>query len=243
MTTSENKSLAGNIGWFWVFADVTRKLFENGPFANIYDAVADVRSKIRREELIAFCQVTKDDAGKRNYLTDIRCKIVTDSGNNTVVKRLPDQFDESYPLGHWGNIPETVDEIIFPYGNFIKIIASRRLSDFFGMIRRQEDEREAIRKQLLAEMENQIKQNEAAMDKDNANIVVAHIDKDDCVPTYYVFGENVRVFVVDENAPDDRVVEIKSRDTLEKISGIIPDGSDVYYDDKVDVFHLDNLLK
>jgi len=34
-TASDNKSLAGNIGWFWVFAGVTRKLFENGPFKNI----------------------------------------------------------------------------------------------------------------------------------------------------------------------------------------------------------------
>lgn len=155
MTTSDNKSLAGNIGWFWVFAGVTRKLFENGPFKNIYDAVADARSKITRDELIAFLQVTKDDAGKRNYLTNIRCEIVTASGNNTVIERLPDQFDATYPLVHWGNIPETVDEIIFPYGDFIKIIASRSLSGFFGMIRRQEDEREAIRKQLLAEMKEQ----------------------------------------------------------------------------------------
>lgn len=154
MTTSDNKSLAGNIGWFWVFAGVTRKLFGNGPFANIYDVVADARSKITRDELIALCQVTKDDAGKRNYLTNIRCEIVTASGNNTVIERLPDQFDATYPLVRWGNIPETVDEIIFPYGDFIKIIASRRLSDFFGMIRRQEDEREAIRKQLLAEMKD-----------------------------------------------------------------------------------------
>lgn len=243
MTTSDNKSLAGNIGWFWVFADVNQKLFKNGPFANIYDVVADVRSKISRDELIAFLQVTRDDAVKRNYLTDIRCEIVTASGNNTVIERLPDQFDATYPLVHWGNIPETVDEIQFLNGDFIKIIASRRLSDFFGMIRRQEDEREAIRKQLLAEMENQIKQNEAAMDKDNANIVVAHIEEDDCVPTYYVFGENVRVFVVDENAPDDRVNEIKSRDTLQKMSEIIPDGSDVFYDDNVDVFHIADLLK
>ena len=242
-TTSDDKSLAGNIGWFWVFAGVDQKLFENGPFANIYDAVADVRSKIHRDELIAFCVVTKDDARKCNYLTDIRCEIVTASGNNTVIERLPDQFDATYPLVHWGNIPETVDEIIFPYGDFIKIIASRRLSDFFGMIRRQEDEREAIRKQLLAEMENQIKQNEAAMDKGNVNIVVAHIEEDDCVPTYYAFGDNVRLFVVDENAPDDRVVEIKSRDTLEKISEIIPDGSEVFHDDKVDVFHIADLLK
>ena len=154
MTTSDNKSLAGNIGWFWVFADVTRKLFENGPFANIYDAVADVRSKIHRDELIAFCQVTKDDAGKRNYITDIRCEIVKASGNNTIIERLPDQFDATYPLVHWGNIPETVDEIIFPYGDFIKIIASHSLFDFFRMVRCQQDEREAIRKQLLAEMKD-----------------------------------------------------------------------------------------
>ena len=115
-TTSDDKSLAGNIGWFWVFAGVDQKLFENGPFANIYDAVADVRSKIHRDELIAFCVVTKDDARKCNYLTDIRCEIVTASGNNTVIERLPDQFDATYPLVHCGNIPETVDGIIFSYG-------------------------------------------------------------------------------------------------------------------------------
>lgn len=154
MTSKDNKSLAGNIGWFWVFAGVTRKLFENGPFANIYDVAADVRSKITRDELIAFLQVTRDDAGKRNYLTDIRCKIVTASGNNTVVKRLPNQFDETYPLVLACNIPDTVDEIVFPYGDFIKIIASHRLFDFFRMVRCQEDEREAIRKQLLAEMKD-----------------------------------------------------------------------------------------
>lgn len=79
-------------------------------------------------------------------------------------------------------------------------------------------------------------------DKD-VNIVVAHIEEDDCVPTYYAFGENVRVFVVDENAPDDRVVEIKPRDTLAKISEIIPDGSEVFHDDKVDVFRIADLLK
>ncbi|QHJ84777.1 MAG: hypothetical protein [Bacteriophage sp.] len=154
MTTSDNKSLAGNIGWFWVFAGVDQKLFKNGPFGNIYDVVADARSKITRDELIAFCQVTKDDACKRNYLTNIRCEIVTASGNNTVIERFPDQFDATYPLVHWGNIPETVDEIQFLNGDFIKIIASRRLSDFFGMIRSQEDERAAIRKQLLVEMKD-----------------------------------------------------------------------------------------
>ena len=161
MTTSDNKSLADNIGWFWVFAGVDQKLFKNGPFANIYDAVADVRSKIRREELIAFCVVTNDDARKCNYITDIRCEIVKASGYTITIGLLPNQFDESYPLVLACNIPETVDEIIFPYGDFIKIIASRQLSDFFGMIRRQEDEREAIRKQILAEMENQIKQKDA----------------------------------------------------------------------------------
>lgn len=44
-------------------------------------------------------------------------------------------------------------------------------------------------------------------------------------------------------APDDRVVEIKPRDTLEKISEIIPDGSEVFHDDKVDVFRIADLLK
>ena len=79
-------------------------------------------------------------------------------------------------------------------------------------------------------------------DKD-VNIVVAHIEEGEDVPVHYIYGENVRVFVVDENAPDDRVVEIKPRDTLEKISGIIPDGSEVFHDDKVDVFRIADLLK
>ena len=47
-----------------------------------------------------------------------------------------------------------MDEIRFLNGIQIEIIASRSLSDFFGMIRWQEDEREAIRKSLLAEMKD-----------------------------------------------------------------------------------------
>ncbi|WP_295879200.1 Arc family DNA-binding protein [uncultured Bartonella sp.] len=129
---SDNKSLADNIGWFWVFAGVDQKLFKNGPFANIYDVVADARSKITRDELIAFCQVAKDDAEKRNYITEIRCEIVKASGYTTPIGLLPNQFDESYPLVLACNIPDAVDEIIFPYGEFIKIIASRSLSDFFS---------------------------------------------------------------------------------------------------------------
>ena len=81
------------------------------------------------------------------------------------------------------------------------------------------------------------------MNKDNVNIVVAHIEEGEDVPVHYIYGENVRVFVVDENAPDDRVVEIKPRDTLAKISEIIPDGSEVFHDDKVDVFRIADLLK
>lgn len=77
----------------------------------------------------------------------------------------------------------------------------------------------------------------------DVNIVVAHIEEGEDVPVHYIYGENVRLFVVDENAPDDRVVEIKSRDVLEKISEIIPDGSEVFHDDKVDVFHIADLLK
>lgn len=38
------------------------------------------------------------------------------------------------------------------------------------------------------------------------NMVVAYIKKGDSLPTYHVFGDNdVRMFVVDENAPNDRV--------------------------------------
>ncbi|OLY45058.1 hypothetical protein PEB0150_017570 [Bartonella apis] len=124
MTISDNKALADNIGWFWIFVGVAQKLFNNGPFANIYEVVADARSKISRDELIAFCQVTKDDARKCNYITDIRCEIVKAFGYTINIGLLPNQFDESYPLGLACNIPDTVDEIIFSHGDFIKIIAS-----------------------------------------------------------------------------------------------------------------------
>ncbi|WLT09619.1 hypothetical protein RAM19_05675 [Bartonella apihabitans] len=60
------------------------------------------------------------------------------------------------------------------------------------------------------------------------NMVVAYIKKGDSLPTYHVFGDNdVRMFVVDENAPNDRVYEILRRHKREEIVQLIPNGSEV----------------
>lgn len=60
------------------------------------------------------------------------------------------------------------------------------------------------------------------------NMVVAYIKKGDSLPTYHVFGDNdVRMFVVDENAPDDRVYEILRRYKREEIVQLIPNGSEI----------------
>lgn len=57
------------------------------------------------------------------------------------------------------------------------------------------------------------------------NIVIIYHDGTNDTPLYYVLGKDVRLFVVDEDAPDDRVYEWIDRDTEEKIKEIIPDGS------------------
>ena len=61
------------------------------------------------------------------------------------------------------------------------------------------------------------------------NMVVAYIKKGDSLPTYHVFGNNdVRMFVVDENAlDDDRVYEIVDRHKREEIVQLIPNGSEI----------------
>lgn len=150
---SDNKSLADNIGWFWVFAGVDQKLFKNGPFANINDAAVDARSKIHRDEIIAFVQIKKDDGSKSNKITDIQCKIVKAwpqvPVDNIVVERLSNQFAKNYRLVLPANIldimSDTVAEIVFPAYGMINIIALRSLSDFLSVIRLQEDKREAMR--------------------------------------------------------------------------------------------------
>ncbi len=57
--------------------------------------------------------------------------------------------------------------------------------------------------------------------------VIVHIAVGDVIPTYHVVGEDVRLFVVDENHPDDRVFEWLSRSPESVIAEIIPEGSPV----------------
>lgn len=60
------------------------------------------------------------------------------------------------------------------------------------------------------------------------NMVVAYIKKGDSLPTYHVFGDNdVRMFVVDENALNDRVYEILRRHKPDEIVQLIPNGSEI----------------
>ncbi|WP_422538899.1 hypothetical protein [Bartonella apihabitans] len=66
------------------------------------------------------------------------------------------------------------------------------------------------------------------MNKKCNNMVVAYIAKNEKTPIYYVFGDDdVRLFVVDENAPDDRVYEIVDRHKREEIVKLIPNGSEI----------------
>lgn len=68
----------------------------------------------------------------------------------------------------------------------------------------------------------------------NVNVVIAHIEKDSILPAYHVFGDNVRMFVVDENVASraDRVREM-SYCRLDKLRERFPDISEVYKRDNV----------
>lgn len=57
--------------------------------------------------------------------------------------------------------------------------------------------------------------------------VIVHIAEGESIPTYHVVGEDVRLFVVDENHPGDRVFEWLSRSPESVIGEIIPEGSPV----------------
>lgn len=60
------------------------------------------------------------------------------------------------------------------------------------------------------------------------SVVIVHITKGDMFPEYYVVGgEEVRLFIVDENSPNDRVYEWLHRDPPEKFREIIPAGSTI----------------
>ena len=68
----------------------------------------------------------------------------------------------------------------------------------------------------------------------NVNVVIAHIEKDGNSPAYHVFGDNVRMFVVDENVASraDRVREM-SYCRLEKLRERFPGISEVFKRDNV----------
>jgi hypothetical protein len=57
--------------------------------------------------------------------------------------------------------------------------------------------------------------------------VIAHIAEGEISPVYHVIGEGVRLFVVDDNHPGDRVFEWLSRSPESVIGEIIPEGSPV----------------
>jgi hypothetical protein len=52
-----------------------------------------------------------------------------------------------------------------------------------------------------------------------------HRPKGQIIPNYIVIGEDVKVFFVDENSPHDRVYEFRSREPIERLSELIPEGS------------------
>lgn len=56
-------------------------------------------------------------------------------------------------------------------------------------------------------------------------IVIAHIAEGEISPIYHVIGEGVRLFVVDDNHPGDRVFEWLSRSPEGVIGELIPEGS------------------
>lgn len=68
----------------------------------------------------------------------------------------------------------------------------------------------------------------------DVNIVVAHIEEGEDVPVHYIYGDNVRMFVVDENVASraDRVREM-SYCRLDKLRELIPDISQVCKRDNV----------
>lgn len=68
----------------------------------------------------------------------------------------------------------------------------------------------------------------------DVNIVVAHIEEGEDVPVHYIYGDNVRMFVVDENVASraDRVREM-SYCRLDKLHERFPGISEVCKRDNV----------
>ncbi|KQO88234.1 hypothetical protein ASF33_21960 [Methylobacterium sp. Leaf92] len=57
--------------------------------------------------------------------------------------------------------------------------------------------------------------------------VIAHITEGEISPTYHVIGAGVRLFVVDDNHPGDRVFEWLGRSPESVIGELIPEGSSI----------------
>lgn len=64
------------------------------------------------------------------------------------------------------------------------------------------------------------------MDKGITGIVVVHFDEDG-EQSYHVFGSDVRLFIVDERAPNDRVYEVLSRDDPATFRELVPEGAEI----------------
>lgn len=56
-------------------------------------------------------------------------------------------------------------------------------------------------------------------------VVIAHFEEGGTLPTFHVVGGNVRLIIVDENSPNDRVYEILRRDDPLIVSQLVPEGS------------------
>jgi hypothetical protein len=64
--------------------------------------------------------------------------------------------------------------------------------------------------------------------KDKKLIVIAHIEQGETHPTYHVIGgDEVALFVVDDNAPNDRVYEVLSRSNKAILNVFIPEGTPI----------------
>lgn len=57
-------------------------------------------------------------------------------------------------------------------------------------------------------------------------VVIVHFNEDGEM-SYHVFGEKVRLFIVDERVPNDRVYEWLSRSEPSQLREMIPAGSDI----------------
>lgn len=63
--------------------------------------------------------------------------------------------------------------------------------------------------------------------KPETPVVIVHITDESGIPTGYLAHGDVRLFVVDENVPNDRVYEMTERQTIEEIRAIVPEDAPI----------------